>query len=590
MAQIKNYSKVFKNNSFAYTLTLLIYFLGSMGDSHAQEIISEEIQKTIGTRIDNGVNTGIVIGVIDGENVSYYSYGARSLNGNEPVNEKSVFEIGSISKTFTGLLLADMVLKNEVKLDDELQKYLPQGITAPVQNGETIKLVHLANHTSSLPRMPDNFSPSNPDNPFSDYSKERLYEFLNGYEPHRDIGSEYEYSNYGVGLLGHVLASRKGKSYEELLLERISKPLGLKETKITLSPKMRRKLAVGHSMGVEVSNWDFETLAGAGAIRSTAMDMVQFLKFNMGVDDSPLDEAMRLSHTNSRKEGAKPMVGLGWHLISADNDEVVWHNGGTGGYSTFIGFIKDGKKGVVVLSNSNASIDDIGLHLLNSKSPLKEVKPSIVIKIKKTIDAEGIEKAVATYWDLKNNNAEDYNFSENELENLAYSYFTSDKLKEALALTKLNTEAHPTSSSAFASYADVLLKQGDSLKAIENYKKAIVIHPDNQRAIKQLEELGINTETQVGDIKIDNSILESYVGRYELAPSFILSVRKDGNQIKAQATGQPEFPIYPKSENVFFLKVVEAQLTFNTDENGEVASVTLLQGGQEITGKRIENN
>lgn len=128
-------------------------------------------------------------------------------------------------KTFTGIILADMVLKGEVKLDDPLQSHLPSGVTAPTRNGASIKLVNLSNHTSSFPRMPDNFKPANPNNPFADYSEKQMYDFLSNYTLTRDIGSQFEYSNYGTGLLGHVLAAKKKMTYEALMTEVIAKPL-----------------------------------------------------------------------------------------------------------------------------------------------------------------------------------------------------------------------------------------------------------------------------------------------------------------------------------------------------------------------------
>ena len=169
---------------------------------HGQTELSKETNKNIKLRIENGINTGIVVGIIDANGkTDYYSYGVKSLETKEAVDKNSIFEIGSISKTFTGILLADMVLKNKMSLDDPLQKYLPEGVTAPTRNGDAIKLVNMANHTSSLPRMPSNFNPANPANPFADYSEKQLYEFLEGYELPRDIGSKYEYSNYAMGLL-----------------------------------------------------------------------------------------------------------------------------------------------------------------------------------------------------------------------------------------------------------------------------------------------------------------------------------------------------------------------------------------------------
>lgn len=196
----------------AFLLTGLLF------SCQAQNKLPDEIDKNIELRIENGVNTGIVVGIIDANGTTdYYSYGVKSLKTKEAVDRKSIFEIGSISKAFTGILLADAVLKNKMKLDDPLQKYLPEGVIAPSRNEETIKLVNIANHTSSLPRMPSNFNPENPANPFADYSEEQLYDFLQNYELPRDIGSQYEYSNYAMGLLGHILALQNNTTYEELL-------------------------------------------------------------------------------------------------------------------------------------------------------------------------------------------------------------------------------------------------------------------------------------------------------------------------------------------------------------------------------------
>ena len=271
--------------------------------------------------------------------------------------------------------------------------------------------------------MPNNFTPENPTNPYVDYSEGQLYDFLNGYELTRDIGSEYEYSNYAVGLLGHVLAAKHKLTYEELMVDIIAKPLGQKHTRITFTPEMKKNLAIGHSGGIEVENWDILTLAGAGAIRSTAVDMLKYLAANMGKEKSSLYPAMQLAHKNSRAEGSKPMVGLGWHTMVFDELELIWHNGGTGGYRTFAGFIKGGNKGVVVLSNSNASVDDIGIHLLNPTSPLKDIKPSIGHKLRTVIEEKGIETGIKTYWQLKKDQADKFDFAESELNNLGYYYF-----------------------------------------------------------------------------------------------------------------------------------------------------------------------
>lgn len=577
-----------KNNKMFRTLLLVLIIAQCLLQSaEAQTILSDSDKSNIQSRIDNNINTGIVIGFIDAEGHQFFKFGVKSLTSKEPVDEHSIFEIGSISKTFTGLLLAEMALKKELNLDDPLQNYLPEGVTAPTRNGQTIKLFQMSNHTSSLPRMPNNFAPADPANPYLDYSEKQLYDFLNSCELTRDIGSQYEYSNYAVGLLGHILASKKKMSYEELMVELITKPLNLQNTTITLTQGMKNNLAIGHSGGKEVKNWDFVTLAGAGAIRSSAFDMLKYVAANMGKRKSELYPAMQLAHKNSRDEGESPIVGLGWHTMTFDKKEIVWHNGGTGGYRSFAGFVKGGKTGVVVLTNSDASADDIGIHILHNESPLKIVKPSIATKLKEIIAKEGLEAGLASYHTLKSEQGEIFNYEVNQLNSLGYSFLNDNEIDKAIAIFELNIEAFPMSSNVYDSYAEAQMKKGDKDLAISNYKKSVELNPGNQNALDKLKELGVSTKDLIKEIIIDTKVLDKYLGKYELAPGFIISVSREDNQLKAQATGQGEFLLFPTSETEFYLKVVEARVIFTQNEKGTTESLTLFQGGQEIVGKRI---
>lgn len=553
----------------------------------AQRELTTELEENLKLRIENGENAGIVIGIIDVDGTSYYSFGVKSLETKEAVDENSVFEIGSISKTFTGILLADQIKQGKMSLDDPIQKYLPEGVTAPTRNGESIKLVHLSNHTSGFPSLPSNFSPKDPNNPFADYSVDQMFEFLNSYELTRDIGSQYEYSNYAVGLLGHILAENNSMTYEELMIEKITKPLGLNNTRITLSDKMKMELAKGHVYHTEVGNWDLPTLAGAGAIRSTAKDMIKYLSYNMGLKSSKLYEAMQLSHQNSRAEKAQPVVGLGWHQTISDGVEIIWHNGGTGGYKTFAGFTSDGKKGVVVLSNSVVGVDDVGIRVLNPKFALREVKPSIGSKLQEIIEAEGLEGLEDVYSTLKKDESSTYNFGEVELDRLGKEYLKSNEFQKAIAILELNAKTFGSSSNALASLGYAHKKSGEKEKAIEVYTKAFELNPANEDVAANLSELGVDPKSLVKDVTVDESILDTYLGKYELVPGFIITITREESQLNAQATGQPMFPIFPKSENVFYFKVVEAQLTFNKGEDGAIESVTLLQAGREMLGKKL---
>jgi D-alanyl-D-alanine-carboxypeptidase/D-alanyl-D-alanine-endopeptidase len=334
-----------------------------------------EIRNILVDRIDvQKQGIGIVVGVIDPQKRRVVAYGSLDRGDTRPPDGDTLFEIGSITKVFTALLAADMAQRGELKLDDPIAKYLPPTAKIPQRNGRQITIVDLATHTSGLPRMPTNFRPKNPDNPYADYSVEQLYSFLGSYELHRDIGVKFEYSNLGFGLLGQGLARRAGMDYEKLVVTRICDPLGMKSTRVTLSEPLRKRLAPGHSGDLlTVPDWDIPTLAGAGALRSTANDLLTFLAAMMGYADNPLAAAQKATLSTSRPTGGPFMdSGLGWAIDTRGGGEIIWKNGGTGGYRTFIGYSPKTGIGSVVLSNSaaNEGVDDIGLHLLDARYPL----------------------------------------------------------------------------------------------------------------------------------------------------------------------------------------------------------------------------
>ena len=280
-------------------------------------------------RVDEGRATGIVAGVLDADGTRrIVAYGDPGP-GAPPLGPESVFEIGSVTKVFTGVLLAEMAARGEVDPDRPVQRYAPAGLVLPIREGREITLVDLASHRSGLPRLPANLAPYDPNNPYAKFSVAQMNEFLAGYELPREIGSQYEYSNLGAALLGHVLAARAGVEYETLVRHRILDPLGMTMTGVALSPAMKARLAIGHdAQGKPTSLWDLPTLAGADALRSTMKDLLIFLAANIGEPASDLERAMRVTH---RSLGASPIVetGLAWHLVAIGHTKIVCHNGGT---------------------------------------------------------------------------------------------------------------------------------------------------------------------------------------------------------------------------------------------------------------------
>ena len=345
-------------------LLLLTLSFGISGPDQAASKTS--LDAVLKERVDSGKGVGIVAAILEADGSSTVSAYGKSGPDALPLDADSVLEIGSITKVFTAAILADMAERGEVKFDDPVEKFLPAGVTVPRRGDRQITLQDLATHTSGLPRLPNNMAPANPLDPYVDYTADRLYAFLKSYELTRDIGALHEYSNLGAGLLGHALALRAGKSYEALVKERVLDPLGMTRTAITLTPWMKQHLALGHNAaGVVVANWNVGVLAGAGGLRSTANDMLRFARANLPGASGRLPRLMQQMH-EIRKKDVRPDLSqaLGWLVRHRGGQSVVWHNGGTGGYRSWMGFDPNARRAAIVLANSQHGADDLGFRLL----------------------------------------------------------------------------------------------------------------------------------------------------------------------------------------------------------------------------------
>ena len=335
---------------------------------------------------------------------------------------------------------------------------------APEYEGRSITLLDLATHTSGLPR--ESFHPRDESNPYADYTMDQMYVFLSGYRLTRAPGSSFEYSNYGFGLLGNLLVRRAGQAdYEALLLERITRPLGMDSTRIELTPEMLSRLATPHlSYSVVTSNFDIPTLAGCGAIRSTANDMLTFLAANMGMTETELQPALQLANTPQRLMDGLDYMGLGWVLPNSGKG-IHWHNGETGGYHSYLGWDPQRKIGVVVLANAAVYIEDIGLQLIR-RLPLTPVS-------------------------------------------------------------------------------------------------------------------------------IDPQVLASYAGRYQLpgisqeVKEVVVTIRVDGTRIFIQAPNKPEYELLARSENQFYPRAFDAEITFYKNASGEVDRLVLVESGETFEAKKV---
>ncbi|MBD3322652.1 MAG: serine hydrolase [Chitinivibrionales bacterium] len=334
------------------------------------------VEEVVDAYIQSPLNAGIVIGTISNDATEMYLFGTADKSANEIPDEHTIFEIGSLTKVFTTAVLADMASEGLLSLDDPVETYLD--ISLPEYNGREMTLYHLATHTAGFPPAPDNLYTDDPaalfeqmQNPYKNYTEEDLYDYLRQFQPEYPYGERIEYSNTGIALLGVVLEKRAGIPYRQLLQERILEPLNMDETRVLLAAEDGRNHAQGYNQwGVATPFWEFQAIAPAGALRSTLSDMLDFLEANIDEDHSVLGEQLAQCHEPRIRYPYKDYedftVGLGWIILplSGNGEQVVWHNGGTGGFRSYLGFVKETATGVVVLSNSAHSVDDIGRAVL----------------------------------------------------------------------------------------------------------------------------------------------------------------------------------------------------------------------------------
>ncbi len=309
---------------------------------------------------------GLAVGVHHGGQSHVFRYGELAKGSRVQTAGDTIFEVGSIGKVFTGLLLADMVERGLPRLDQPVKELLPNAVKIPDNGNRPITLIDLATHTSALPRLPSNLNPKNTANPYADYTAEHLYDFLSRYAITRDPGTEYEYSNLGMGLLGHVLALRAGTAYEQLVKQRICDPLYLNDTAMTFGAEQEKRLARGYrASGYPNPYWHNPTLAGAGAHRSSVNDLLRFLRANLDPANTRLEAALRASHVPRFERPKSPRVAMAWHLRRLGSRFVLWHNGRTGGFRGFAAFDPQRQTAVVVLANkADAGTDNLGWQIL----------------------------------------------------------------------------------------------------------------------------------------------------------------------------------------------------------------------------------
>jgi serine-type D-Ala-D-Ala carboxypeptidase/endopeptidase len=373
-----------------------------------------EVKSILAQRIDvDKQAVGLAAVIVEGDKVRIVTHGAMGVDKAEPITADTLFEVGSITKTFTALLLADMVVKGEVKLDDPAEKWLPQGLRGLKlrdHTGAPIRLVDLATHRSGLPRLPDNMPNGTRADPYVDYREAQLLVYLkdretlvetDGGKTTKKRDETFAYSNLGFGLLGYVLARAADMSYADLLQKRVLTPLGLTSTYLDIPRGELARFSNGHYVDRDATlkrnkHWRFDVISPAGALIMSARDMGRYAQAASGAIDTPLKAAFALAQKRYG-DGMAPMnpQGLGWILAPLNGRTVVNHDGMTGGFASSLWVDPERKSGVAVLSNASVPVIDIALHLLEPTIPLKNLDTMRTTAV--PVDAKTMAQYVGTY-------------------------------------------------------------------------------------------------------------------------------------------------------------------------------------------------
>ncbi|WP_339666327.1 serine hydrolase [Maribacter arcticus] len=555
---------------------------------------TEQLDELLNQYLDYGKFNGSVLVADQGKVMYKKGFGMANMEWDIPNKPNTKHRLGSVTKQFTAMLILQLVAEGKIDLQTPITTYLPD---YPKENGDKITTHHLLTHSSGIPNytaFPDFFAAESR-NP---YTPDQFVKKFEDKELEFTPGEKFNYSNSGYFLLGVLIEKLSGKTYEEMLHEKIFTPLGMHDTGYDNHKDILKNRATGYEKNgtsfINSAYLDMSIPYAAGSLYSTVEDLYLWDQALYTTTLLP-QKYMDLFFTPYIAAFGNSQYAYGWGVgkevigNTTDSITVISHGGGINGFNTNISRLPSNKSLVVLLNNTGgAPLGEMTrsiIGIMHGKT-YDIPKKSLAYDFLNVIKSKGIKAGLAYY----NTNKEGDNFelNENEMNQIGYQLMGNGTVEEAAQVFKLNIDAFPKSPNAYDSYGEALMKLDDTKGAITNYKKSIEINPANQNGIDMLKKLGVNTNDLVKEVVVPEAILKTYIGVYELTPDFKITISKEGNQMKAQATGQPMADIYPKSNEEFYLKVVTAQVIFNKGENGEIESLTLFQGGQEMMGKKME--
>jgi serine-type D-Ala-D-Ala carboxypeptidase/endopeptidase len=520
----------------------------------------------------NGDRCGACIAAAVIENgTTARAYFCANAKSERSIGERTAFEIGSITKTMTAALLAEIIVQGEIAIDDPLAKLLPPGTNVPTFNGTQITLGNIVTHTSGLPSFP--WRTTDLSNPYARLTEADVLDTLAETQLKRAPGSQREYSNFALMVLSYALAKHSGRDFETLLRERLLSPLGMDDTFIVTRPSAVR-VAEGHfSNSRPTGSWDFLVdLAGAGGVRATLPDMVRYLEGQLGMRDSSITPV--LAETQKQiadvgSQGAFPAIGhpcatsMAWEVLSAENGRTfVMHAGGTGGFSSFFAFDRAAKRGVVLLSDT--ALTDVGglrqlaMHLLDPSLPAGRPRNMA------TAEVELIDALVGRY-----------------------------RLRTGLGMelrrqgNKLTVQADgwPECEMEYDSAGEFYPLEFDAIVQPRRKVDGTYTFTLYQLGgIHQAERVGAVVPVAVRPVRAEAQLKE-YEGNYSFSRTLGLRVYTSGPKLMVQGTGQAPLEAAPFTKDIFVTEPIGAEVAFERDAGGNIVALTVNQRGQVLRGQ-----
>lgn len=567
--------KLFAFLFFLIPLACLVMSQSKAGDEITK---NEKIEILMKHCSNNGMFSGAVLVSENGKIIYKNAFGLANRETKEMIITQSPFYLCSVSKQFTAMAI--MILKEENKLsyDDALSKYFKE--FPAYANNITIR--HLLTHTSGIS---DHFrlGAYKADLKNSDVLELLIKQDTLNFNP----GDKYSYSNGGYVLLAMIAEKASGKPLHIFMKNNIFDKIGMKNTLVfDHSKPIIKNRAIGYNALGKIDDYEILT-TGAGGIFSNVDDLFlwdQSLYTDKLVSFKTIDEAFTPAILN---DGQSTNYGFGWGINEKANS--VQHSGSLSGYRTFIKRDLDKNNAYIFLTNNGNSFE--GSKIRNAIDNILENSPYDLPKIKissKLISFSSdntIETAINLSRELLNDSNSQYIIDEAGINILGYEFLSENEIGNALAVFKFNIELNPSSWNVFDSMGEAWLMKGDTIEAISNYIKSIQFNPNNTNGIEILSKIGVDVSNLTGKIIISNEVLESFVGKYELTPTLILTISRKDDQLYILPTGQSISEIFPASQTRFYSKIVDAQITFNKNLDGKIISLTLHQGRDSIAKK-----